>query len=196
MRINLISNINFTAVKQDYVAKIVKRDNSSGKYKDCDANIVEIDLNNKRDIKALRGWSKNWKKESIANDIYDCAKYIFRNKELNNGERKFYALTTQKNNFDNLNSDKILSVCQLSDINGKGYAYIDYFQSNYGSISPMYSEKYKNAGTGLMKFLQTVYDSLELVPANSEHTFNFYERTGFQPIEIEGNYGLRWEKEK
>lgn len=99
------------------------------KYKNFPASFVELDPANLNDVKALENVHKNWN-QSFSSIIYNSA---FCSSVVPDKSRHFYALTSQKENFEYMNSDKILGVVEFR--NDSKYNRIEYLQVNPNYIT-------------------------------------------------------------
>ena len=91
----MINNVNnATSFKASYVDKInIQKLNSRKKYVPYQANLVEL---NRSDLKALEEIRTKWKNSWL------CGKFISWAEKMHSSSDKAFALTTQKENFENL----------------------------------------------------------------------------------------------
>lgn len=86
-----------------------------GKYwKNQDVNFVKVDTRNRaEDVKTLQEVEKLWGGQNLSNEFTRVA-------ELSKGNANIYALTTQTDNLEKLEADKILGMIDTSKIKKKG----------------------------------------------------------------------------
>lgn len=86
-----------------------------GKYwKNQDVNFVKVDTrNNAADVQTIRDVEKLWGGQNLSNEFTRVA-------ELSKGNANIYALTTQTDNLEKLEADKILGMIDTSNIKKKG----------------------------------------------------------------------------
>jgi hypothetical protein len=107
---NLVNSIN------------IKQLDKNGCYKDIPANFVELNIKSESDLNTLSKVKENWKQEdSFAKLIYNSF-YHYHNLRNKSKKGKFYALTSQQDDFKELDENKILGVTQIYKNTGK---YID-----------------------------------------------------------------------
>lgn len=182
MQISFSQRLNFTAKRQDYESAFINRlADESRSYEPYKAHVAEIDFNSSSDLKALDDLRESWADGHFIEDIFIDAKKLHNRKWRNDGTKKIFVLTAQNDNFEELEPHKVLSICELSGIYGKG-AEVSYIETN-----PEYrcksSAKYKRNGKALMEFLQSQFDKLTLNAIDEDYIHNFYKSLGFKLIE-------------
>ena len=179
MKINFTPSVNFTAILKDYSPVVKKYDKDIGIYNDEKVSFVEIDTSNKNDIKALRDIAFEWcRGDTYAGQIYDDArqKSINRYYDYEN-KLRFYAITSQKDDFDNLDYKKILAVCK-SEEKSSEKMYLNYLQVKPSCIYERPSN-YKMVGTGFLDSLKKYYDEITLTSLKLKKVLKFYKNNGF-----------------
>ena len=191
MKISNNTNINFTAQLKKYIP--VKHSQTLGsEYEDKDVSFVELNPYSDQDIKTLENISQDWTAGIFAENIHSDAKKIYdSDDELYTQSSKFYAITSQKNNLDSLDSNKILAICELKEENKNGF--LHYIQVNPDVIYNPYFE-YKRLGSAMLDTLKSYYDKIELYSFPSELVLDFYKRNKFR-VYKNGKYYMHWEKE-
>lgn len=177
MKVCAVNNISFRAklINKSDLGKLIE-----GCYPSCyerqSASFVEIDSSNTDDIKALSEVAKYWMYGKFTSNIYHAA-CALRNGSNYYKNHKIYALTTQRSNYNNLNSDKILGLVHVSP-NDDNYTFIEHFE-----VNPQYiyasEQEYKGIGTAMLDSLKQVYNKLSCCPLSSKYVINFYEKNGF-----------------
>lgn len=100
-----MTSINF---KANYIKPTYIKDSQKNKQ---EASFVELDITDRNDMKALKKTTENWQ-DSLADFIYEDSKDAYLWKL---GGRHIYAVTKQKDNFENLDYNKILGLAELSE---------------------------------------------------------------------------------
>lgn len=185
----MTNSINFRAkfIKNDYIRKI---DTTCNTYKPSKVTLVELDGGKQSDLFAVSDISKNWKNEKYASSIARIMQCLFSG-FLDKNERKIFALTTQKEHFNRLQSDKILGITEIDLSKGKG-VYLDYIQVNpkymYTKTNP--NRKYKDVGKCILDFIKNFYKK-EITLCSDFRVTNFYEKNGFE-LEDASNFCYQW----
>lgn len=185
----MLSNcINYQNFGAQYVAsaKVKKLNPEDSRFHDEEVSFVELDTDNPNDLQTLYDLSLDWPSEKL---VYG-ARVNFMNK-INGFHSdpllfKTYALTKQKDGFDELKSQEILGITQVHEYPGNLWIdrlVVDTMQQNE---SPF--KEYKYVGTAILDTLKNLYSkdnaiSLESMPNTTE----FYEKNEF--VEVPNN---RW----
>lgn len=190
MNIHCNSNIYFGANKLNYSPKVLKRNDKTGEYKAEKVSMVEIDLDNPNDIKVMKELGEKWDNYNLMENMADEAENFANGEDLSDGYR-FFAVTAQKEGFENLNPEDILSFCEVESFEDIGNAHIEYIQTNAESAN-MHSPKYKRCGSAMLDGLKYYYSYIHLNSLTS--AVKFYERNRFRPISKVNKYHMYWEK--
>lgn len=107
-------NVSFKASIVNY-ATIIKKDKTTQKESNYIGSFVELDKNNEDDYNALREVAFKWERGfSYAMDILDNFVYERNGRNaINDGQYRYFALTTHNKPFEKLDSDSILGVASL-----------------------------------------------------------------------------------
>ena len=140
------------------------------------ASFVELDINDAKDAKALDGIILDWGDESymqFARDIVEA--------EPTPGYLKhhIYAVTTQKDSFDELNKDKILGVVVFDE--GKKANEIEALQVQPDNLGTSRNNGYKKVGTSIVGTLQGMYSTKPMKVTSAHDAVGFYQKCGFKP---------------
>jgi len=149
------------------------------------ASFIQIDPTNPCDINALKETADYWINGSLTTNIYYAA-CALRNKSNAYKNHEIFALTTQKSNYDKLNSDNILGLVHTSPYED-GFTLIEQLQGNpeyVRSIKP----DYKGIGTEILESLKQIYDKLSCYPTAEEYVIRFYKKNGFIKEPNSSNY--------
>lgn len=183
MRISFEPNVNFCALQKSYRPTVKELDSKLMSYSDTDVSFVELDIYNDGDLDALKCVSENWEQGLFVQNIYDDANFCLDDVY---DKTHFYAITTQKSNFKNLDYQKILALTEVTE-EENGKAFIQFIQANPESIFNPCS-KYKCTGTALLDGLKDIYYRLEARPIKSDSVLNFYKKNNFVKSENSSIY--------
>lgn len=159
-------------------AKIGKYIKDTGTYNGEYVSFVQIENGNRNDLKALEKIARFWENDKFASNIYyaACCNY---NKNSNFSNDTIYAITEQKNFFNNLESGKILGVVHLSPKGDKS-TFIEHIQVKPSMIYRI-KPSYKGVGTGMINSLKRMFDKISCIPLREQSVKNFYLKNGFMP---------------
>lgn len=180
------NNVSFGAklVSKQSIKKVAE---NSYKAKDELVSFVKINPKSSYDIKALREVAEKSKKCSFAEDIYNDTLDYFR-KDSTSGN--VFALTTQKDNFSKLESDKILGLVEvLPDGCKKDSVFIDYILKIPTNVKTA-TEEFGKVGTGMLNGLKEFYKDKKISLFSLESAVEFYLKNGFKQV---SKYGERME---
>lgn len=176
-----VSSINFGA-KFVSSEKVLKRKASEKTYETNVVSFVEIDPNNSNDIKSIYNATRGWFYDSYGCCILMTLRDIAEN-FVDQKKYKIFALTSQKNNYEELNPDKILGLSQMILTEGET-PYLNYLQVNPDYIEQydfLKNREYKGIGNGMLNALKKVYDSISLRAASSGLD-SFYKKNSFSLV--------------
>ena len=173
--------INFKA-KYIHSTDIIKR-NGTRDFVNHQVAFVEIEPTNYDDVLAVNSANINWDYgETLSTYIAQSINQIFR-KTRQEKEKRFFALTQQKDKFEKLESDEILGLVEVSKLN-ENTQEIDYIQLN-----PKYLGKVRDfikMGNAIINSIKKLYPNKILELSSNGSAFNFYRRNGFLPL---NNFG-------
>lgn len=162
-------------IRDTYIKQVVTPDTS----KDKKVALVELDINHKNDISALKAVARDWDSRAFgyAGCIYDDA---IKTLKYPDTKEHYYALTTQKEDYKNLDPKKILGLTLFSD---KKFSKNEL---NWLQVEPdcSYSHSgkyrtYKNVGKALVNFVKEISDkTISVYPARNATPF--YRKLGFE----------------
>lgn len=186
MNIMFTPSISFSANRIDSsTPKVKKLDVNSLQYNDEDVYCVEI-MEDEEDKEALKCVSENWDQATFAQNLYeDAAK---RSENYYDTATRFLALTTQKKNWNHLDYQKVLALCELTEKPDKE-VFVEFIEANPDSVNNPYAE-YKKVGSSLLGVLKDLYDKITL--RSTPTALEFYERNNFKP-ETLGSSILYWD---
>ncbi len=157
----------------------IKRKGIDSKYHDYQANIVELNTNSNADYITLNKTNCEWGNcKTILHDIAKIFNFLHL-KERESQQERFFALTKQTENFENLDENKILGVLQTKRQKDNTLE-IENFQvspdTNYDAIF----RKYKHTGKALLESIKEIFEKDNKIVLEAEKSaIPFYEKYGF-----------------
>lgn len=169
---NFISHINIKRVKPINITQKI--------------SVIEADPLNFHDLEALREVNDLWQ-GNFSNNIYKDANAI-NNIAIKDEKIKFFILTHQKNNFNNLNAEDIIAEGKIILKHPKENSiYLDYLQVQPDNMFESENRIYKGIGTAFLDFIKDLYKGKEISLHSLYSTLDFYMKNGFRPIERNSN---------
>ena len=192
MNIQFTPAISFQAHPMKFRPTAIKLNHEESRYDEEQVSLVEIDLGNKDDIKALGKISNDWACAMLVGNIYSEAKEM---SEIEDDllDYRFFVLTSQKDNFENLDPDKILSICEVEESNDGNDAFVEYIEANPDCMLTVFPE-YKRVGSALLDGLKYYYNKISLYSIPTEDVLDFYDRNDFKPKSAASKRCLEWSK--
>jgi predicted GNAT family N-acyltransferase len=183
-----MQSITFTA---NYVKPVnIKRFNGK-KYVKDEVNLVEIQS---EDIMPMRNITRNWKNAEYATGIY---RYFL----MPTTDSRIYAITEQKQNFQNLQAQQILGVMlDIDHSKEEQRQIVGYLQVKPSEISSSYGKStnriirkltnifskhknaaHKNIGKAFVEALKSLHPQDEISLVSDPKAVGFYKELGFKP---------------
>jgi hypothetical protein len=168
--------ISFTATYKDRIN--ISYRNRSNEIKDKEVSLVEMDKTVDRD--AVFKTACLWQ---IDNNTRNYSWYILsameRDKEPEVESEHFLAVTTQKDNFENLDYKKVLGMVMVSE--EEDCSVIDWMQvkPGYAFFDNKNSRKYFHVGKAMRNYVQQNYSALPLYVYPAIGIEDFYIQGGF-----------------
>lgn len=169
--------LNPITFKAKYISshQIKQRDNNSS----INVNMVQIDPMSEKDIQSIRTVNSMWKNgRTYADDILDD---LYEYVETNLPHKVFLALTTQKNNFQELIPENILGLGEVLTEPGSDKIKIKRLQT-----TP--KEEYRNPkrslsgiGRALLNGIKTMFP-VNIILESKKDAKGFYLKNGFEFI--------------
>lgn len=170
-----------------YVTSNFIKDNNNN---NVPVNFVELDPTSKTDRKTLKEINHNWAKEHskllknakltkddgyLAHSIYNN----FRNTKKETKSKMFFALTTQKDNFEKLNHKEVLG---LTEVEHKfpGEYEINYLQTKPNCIRQVANKPFSKIGTSILKCIEEILPFKIIEVAPILEISEFYEYNGYK----------------
>lgn len=149
------------------------------------ASFVELTPDSDRDVSSLRETAYLWNAEFPERQVYyntfatDMMRDIYFDKYTK--MYRFFALTNQFQNFENLDSDKILGLVQIKEKSPK-LNEIVYLQTEPQNMHGEARQKYKYIGSTIIDALRNLFPfrDIELNPIDS--SYQFYKKYGFKDL--------------
>ena len=132
-------------MRQDVLKKLKEKSN---KYVPTEAHIVELDYNTQTDKKVLSELYKNWTDAEFIPMITNST---------TSPTRKIFAITTQNSAYDNLNTDEILGIADISLKDS--HVHTRFLQANPNIINQTDRET-KGLGRSLMQGIMSYFKEL------------------------------------
>lgn len=175
MRIEKFSSPLFGAILYNRV-NVGKLQQGTNRYNDSEVSFVRIEPYNSDDIKALEKCSKYWQYSKFTTNIYHAANAM-KNDSPYYKHNKVFALTSQCDNFEKLDDEKILGLVHVSPFSD-GSLFVEHIQVKPDLIYENKPE-YKGAGTGILNSLKELTGKISLFPSSDKSVRDFYEKNGF-----------------
>lgn len=97
------------------------------------------------------------------------------------GSLRFYALTQQKENFENLESDLILSIAETSNFDDKTLC-LELLETYFAESYTSKIAKFKHIGHAMLDNIKILSRGKDIVAEVAENAEKFYEKEGFERI--------------
>lgn len=162
-------------------AKVLRKV-SNEKFVPCELPVVEMNPFDEKDLHALKNISNVWEGCLFAKSAYLRALSIFETipEKIN---QRFFILTKQKNNFENINAEDILAESRVY-IFDKPKVDIRSFEvdpaQNHWSM-PEY-KNYNNLGTGFLNKLKEIFKGKLITLDSLSSSKEFYLKNGFKNV--------------
>ena len=160
----------------------IPHNTQTGEVEITEASIVELSSKDKNDIEALGKTSKEWQKiksgyaPSIYYEMFKPRLYPDVNYE------KILALTTQNEDYNKLDYQKILGLAVYSD-KTEPVNEISWLQTNpKTNFETKNKREYKELGKKLVDYMKEISDK-PLYVQSSDKAIKFYEKQGFEAID-------------
>lgn len=175
-----MDNISF---KANYInnAKVMKL-TANNEYKKIPAVVVELNIKSKEDLKTLKKVASRWALGDIyARDVYERFKANTQESQEIPQER-FFALTTQLKDHNELKPHKILGVAELYKPSEEKTE-IEFLQADPKYQNPFVPREIIGIGYALIEELLNVIKDKEVVLFTTPKAKSLYEKFGFKNVE-------------
>ncbi len=169
-------SINFTANLLSHPT--VQHKSSAFGYKPAEVSLVELDKKNKHDVDAIRQTSQDWMDKGgqfISNYYHDMVKPF----EYADVEKEhFYALTTQKSDFENLKGKDILGVMMFAETRNPENE-IEWLETNPQTKKASgLKREYKDVGKKLVEYVRANFKQKDIFVQSADSAIGFYKKLG------------------
>ena len=165
--------------KANYLGQTtIKRIGENNTFLECKATLVELDPNSGNDEKALGGLHEDW---GPADKYSQSIHFRFLDKSYQPNyynELRFFALTRQIKNFENLRREDILGIAQISK-NYNDDIKINYLQTNPEYMVHNHFRNFKGIGSALLKAIEKAIPKGNIRLTALPSTIEFYEKLGY-----------------
>jgi hypothetical protein len=151
--------INF---KANYIDSVPLKHNKQGAF-------IEINPNSDKDLLAVKKVAEAWSTkftEGIFYGLYGCH-------NTSDNKTKFFAITGQVDNLEELNPSAILAIMETHHISNRQ------IKINLLQVNPL--NKKEGIGTSMINCLKGVTSCKEILTHPVEDAMNFYYKLGFRP---------------
>lgn len=179
----MVTNINFGAkfISRKEIAKFNDKTNQG--YIPVDVSLVELNPYNENDIEAVKAVVKKWGYEDeYGSYILDDLKSL-RDGYMDSRYDKVYAITSQENGYKKLDFGKIIGLGEITKITNN-MSEINFLQVEPKSTYLNGSKNYINTGRTLVEYFQSKRGIKELIVKATYKAANFYEKMGFEIINV------------
>lgn len=146
---------------------------------DRKASFIELDPLSKSDLDIIGSVNNNWENRgTYAENIF--ARMVDCNWEECAGSRKFFALTTQNQAFDNLRSEDILGLAQVNHGNDK--VKLCFLQVDPSTNYHAADKSYKGVGSAIIESLIKFFQGKSIILEASNDAIPFYKKLGFKEL--------------
>ena len=169
--------------KANYVNNVkIKKLTANNEYKKIPAVVVELNVKSKEDLKALEKVASRWAFGDIyARDVYERFKANAQEKPETPKER-FFALTTQLKDYNELKPHKILGVAELYNFS-EDKTEIEFLQADPKYQNPFKPREIIGVGYALVEELLDVIKDKVIVLFTTPKAKSLYEKFGFKNVE-------------
>jgi len=184
MKINSVNNLNFNAKFIDKVS--VLKQNENNEFKPCDANFVEFDLYDRKDMAKISEICSSDEFDSFGCDLIWDVAFLDCFDKANYNKKRCFALTQgTETNFENIDKDKVLGICTVYENKSKDKPNcISYFMtSNAYRGKYTRGKEYSRVGTGLANALKSHYPEKSFTCYSVPESVNFWRKQDFKITE-------------
>jgi len=161
---------------------VQKIDTRTGAESPCKVSCVELNPRDDKDLKAVREAVYDWESP----DEYDAQILSYMENCANPNEEnasylkkmKFYAITSQKKNFNNLESGDILALSQIIEGDNVELKYLQV--KPLGLSSFLKHQKIKYLGSKMIDLISFLFPDKDITLCSNPRAYNFYLKNGFE----------------
>ena len=173
--------INSISFKASYIKPadiLLKPTDPNEAKKIIKGSFVELNPYDEKDLNSACELNEHWGfMETYAFQIFDSMERINRRFLSYNENSKFYALTLQENNFENIDHKKILGITEVVEDEDK--ISINFLQVDPENTRKAPTAKYKHLGTMIIDTLKSIYEKSKIELRSTKSARKFYTAVGF-----------------
>lgn len=171
--------------KANYISSANVLQNKNLKSYPQQVSFVELNPHDNYDVVSANCanlvWGGKSRKQEYFGDEICHALNVMNHSNISTRETRFFAITSQLDNFQNLISEKILALTQVIKCNDKT-RYIEYLQ-----VAPQYSynatmPKYRHVGTAMLDSLKKLFCEEDIELDAVADAVKFYLKNGFKDL--------------
>lgn len=190
MRISATYGISFNAQRISD-ANILRYNKENGSYEDSSVSFVELNPNDKNDRNAVNEAVTFWKYDLYGSTIAHAMKRTSDSSEKEPSD-KYYVITSQKDNFENLNPDEIEALTHVFVSNKR--VVVRHLQVNPDFVYAWDKPECKHVGKSMIDCLKELYSDRAITLIATKTATKFYEKQGFEHTKDPENR-LTWNKQ-
>lgn len=178
--VRMLNSISFTG--KYLQTKTIKRKTPEKIFQDCKAKFVELDSDCPNDIDTLSSVNYSWDNgrtflADINEEFRDCREF-----ENPSSFKRFFAITTQKSDVENLKPKKVLGVAEVFLGNTENVV-LKYLQVDPKNNMQCKESGLKGIGTAIIDGIKEVFRDKDIIvqPVKNKQVKKFYRANGFQP---------------
>ena len=154
----------------------VKKYTAPDTFTDTEVSLVKLNPKDCFDKDAVQRIKSDWKSHYCN---YYYADFFDKKYDYMEDKRTFFALTTQKDGFDNLIPDRILSVAEISEFR-KDMCTLDLLQTNPDYMHDNFERTIKGAGEAILKAIIKLFGNKPIYLEATLSATPLYEKHGFK----------------
>ena len=174
--------INF---KAHYVQPVYVKDVKSDKYpQKQEVSLVKLDSSSFEDLEAIEKVSEDWGGlDTFAHDIKSTmSKEFYLPLKRANSKKEIYAITSQSDKFEKIDSNKVLGMMQIDQIDSENCE-LDFIQVEPDNMYGSAQKRYKHIGAALISALIAINPNKNITVNSIGMARGFYEKLGFTKTE-------------
>lgn len=143
------------------------------------ASIVELNPKSKNDLISLNRTNMEWDNCETMADFITATFNTIHEYESNPNDERFFALTRQKDNYNQLDECHILGLVHTKR-NPNNKLKIEYLQTNPDTSYTSFIRSFKHVGEALVKFVIEFFPDKEIFLNAERSAIPFYEKIGWK----------------
>ena len=168
-----MNNINF---KAKYIKPIDIEKWEDNQYKPFTASFIEFEPSNNNDKLTLKKTCELWGKDSLMSYMNDD----FTQDDFQTSNKHIYSITSQNNNYDCINPDKVLGAVEFIEDKKNNINNIIFLEVEPDNQAlQMGKQNYKKIGTSILNCLKSLYHNKPIKLNSSYSAIKFYEKNNF-----------------